>query len=317
MSNDLRILVGEPRTISTSDGYHWFTGLVKLRDGTLFLSFSTGPDAPRLDISDCDPLLKSVDGGDNWFLVKLKPRTDPLFVFQLEDDTILSRLEPIFRRPTGEVYAHSWRSHDGVITSEGPIETPIRFPEGVIPKEAEDPNYPTMEKHRVRIGPGSFPTYIQLENGDLITRCVAQFQEDEGDTKYRIIFLKSDDEGKSWSYVSTIANPPEQTPGFYEPSFALLPDGELLCMMRTVSGYTRTPMFQCRSTDRGETWSEPVSSGVIGVDPELHVMSNGVLACCYGRDAPSEVVAKKRAPFSMGCRVMFSLDGGADVDKSH
>ena len=60
-------------------------------------------------------------------------------------------------------------------------------------------------------------------------------------------------------------------------------------------------MFQSRSTDGGQTWSKPVSAGVNGVRPQMVLMSNGVIACSYGRVSH---------PPSLGDQVMFSLDGG-------
>ena len=52
--------------------------------------------------------------------------------------------------------------------------------------------------------------------------------------------------------------------------------------------------MQARSTDGGKTWGEFKETGSLGVDPDLWLMSNGVLACSYGRP---------------GNRIMFSIDG--------
>jgi hypothetical protein len=70
-----------------------------------------------------------------------------------------------------------------------------------------------------------------------------------------------------------------------------------------------------RSSDDGLTWSRP-SRTVVGVDPELVLMSNGVLACSYGRVMPREQrgnitgAENPNAYFSVGNRIMFSIDRG-------
>jgi len=61
---------------------------------------------------------------------------------------------------------------------------------------------------------------------------------------------------------------------------AELPNGDLLCVMRTGSG---KPLMQSRSSDGGRTWSKPTPTGVLGVDPDLTVMKNGVAVLTYGR----------------------------------
>ena len=53
-------------------------------------------------------------------------------------------------------------------------------------------------------------------------------------------------------------------------------------------------MQQSFSTDGGHTWTRPAKAGVEGVAPDMHLLSNGVLACSYGRP---------------GVNIMFSTDG--------
>jgi hypothetical protein len=54
-------------------------------------------------------------------------------------------------------------------------------------------------------------------------------------------------------------------------------------------------MLQTWSADDGKTWAAPVSTGVKGVDPQVRLLSSGVLACTYGRPGPVSI--------------MLSLDG--------
>jgi hypothetical protein len=105
--------------------------------------------------------------------------------------------------------------------------------------------------------------------------------------------LRSTDQGRHWRYLATVAaDETVPTEGFTEPVMAKMPDGHLLCMMRT-DGHQ--PLVMSHSEDHGKTWSAYKPTGVKGVDPDLAVLDNGVVACSFGRP---------------NVYVMFSLDNG-------
>jgi hypothetical protein len=104
--------------------------------------------------------------------------------------------------------------------------------------------------------------------------------------------MRSTDEGKTWTYVSTIG------PGG-EPSVCRLSATEQTAVIR---GDRDSCMKQMFSHDAGKTWSKPIKLEVGRVLPDLVLMSNGVLACSYGRPA--------------SC-IMFSLDGGKTWPSHH
>ncbi|MBE6761353.1 MAG: exo-alpha-sialidase [Ruminococcaceae bacterium] len=121
----------------------------------------------------------------------------------------------------------------------------------------------------------------------------------EGDSDYRTIWVKSTDDGENWSVVSTVAAPTGITTEpttFCEPTVARCSDGSLLCVMRIGNA----PLYQCRSTDNGLTWSKPeqlpgvTDTDAYSVDAYLYMMSNGVLVLSYGRP---------------NCKMLFSPDG--------
>ena len=123
----------------------------------------------------------------------------------------------------------------------------------------------------------------------------------EADRYFRTFVARSNPEGKSWSYVATIAGDPEAvvlqgekgTEGFTEPRMIRLRDGRLFVVMRRGSDNL---MYRCWSSDHGRTWTQPASIGFRGVKPALWLMKNGVLALSTGRPAPVSAY--------------FSLDGG-------
>jgi len=99
------------------------------------------------------------------------------------------------------------------------------------------------------------------------------------------MLLKSVDEGLTWTYFST-------TGARQEPVYARFSDTEMMGILRT-GGWQ--PFEQVWSDDGGKTWSSPVTMEEGSVSPDLVYMSNGVLACSYGRN---------------GSNLMFSLDKG-------
>ena len=147
---------------------------------------------------------------------------------------------------------------------------------------------------------------VELDNGDLLGTTYGNLRGD--DNWYRTMVLRSRDGGDSWRFHATVAFSPDdphpQWPGSFcgycEPSLALLPNGKLLCIMRTqgaqFAGEYR-PLYQCWSDDLGKTWTEPVPSQphLMNIAPTLAVLENGVVACRYGRP---------------GFHVAFSLDDG-------
>lgn len=138
--------------------------------------------------------------------------------------------------------------------------------------------------------------------------CVAYGISDPVHRKASVLLLTSADGGHTFDLASVVAGPgdaPWGWEGADEPAVARLPDGELLCLMRTGSPTGSrggkawkafaADLLEARSRDGGRTWSRRRLWGKPGVMPKLIQMSNGVLVCAFGRP---------------GNNLMFSLDGG-------
>ncbi len=159
---------------------------------------------------------------------------------------------------------------------------------------------------------------LELDDGDILVALewVDQLSEDEqyADMSGRVrtfrfgtFIVRSSDRGRTWKCMATfdpaVVNPVYGAydrgveEGLDEADLAVLPNGDILCVMRTDS---YAPMFQARSRDGGHTWSEPESTGWQGVKPRLEVLPNGVLACAAGRGAYGQPQVT---------HVMLSLDG--------
>jgi BNR repeat protein len=149
--------------------------------------------------------------------------------------------------------------------------------------------------HSAVNGPLFFRSIIEQPDGRLLAAMYGWFRGDDvpvpgqpGSTYYRTFLVSSTDRGKTWAFLGTVAyDPGIGTEGYCEPSIRRLPDGDLLAMLRT-GGNNRpfwqdNPLCQTRSSDGGRTWAKPHRTGVEGVAPDLCVMSDGTLACSYGR----------------------------------
>ena len=118
----------------------------------------------------------------------------------------------------------------------------------------------------------------------------------------RLGLIRSVDGGRTWDQFSVVAAvEPGAKPwpwmggeGPDESGLVRLADNRLYEIFRTGSpGY----MGQAWSSDDGRTWTVPAPTPFKGVAPRIRRLSNGVLACTYGRPGPVTVV--------------FNLDGTA------
>lgn len=137
---------------------------------------------------------------------------------------------------------------------------------------------------------------IQLENGDIIISMYGQFKSDKTKLpyfanydfyQYRAWCLISRDNGKTFEYLSTIADcqtyPVPDAEGYCEPDLLYLGNGHILAAIRTQGHEVYTPMFFSHSYDSGKTWTKPEQLNPYGVLPRLIRMENGAIVCASGK----------------------------------
>lgn len=78
----------------------------------------------------------------------------------------------------------------------------------------------------------------------------------------------------------------------------ILPDGEIVAILRTTDGNGNGPLYLIRSTDGGYVWSPPKVIRENGALPKLLRLGNGVLVLCTGRP---------------GADLSFSVDGRGET----
>ncbi len=277
----IKLAVSEPLLIPREDVKQTRPYLYDMDQGLLLMSVAQGPDA----LYEPYGLLKSTDAGKTW---------SPIPGLDQSDTTPL----PMLRRPDGSILGVSrwtWSQPDGTLTAKtvhlDAAATHFRLSDSriVLPKQfmPEKPGGDVVvcERHIWNDTDGGMTMVVwsrKLTNrigGGNITERMSHL-------------MRSTDEGKTWTYFSTIG------PGG-EPAVCRLSDTEQTAVIR---GDRDSQMKQMFSHDAGQTWSQPIRLEVGKVLPDLVLMSNGILACSYGRPA--------------SC-LMFSLDGGKTWPSHH
>jgi photosystem II stability/assembly factor-like uncharacterized protein len=136
-----------------------------------------------------------------------------------------------------------------------------------------------------------FERHIWAEKDGSIT-AVAWSRTNQRDAERRFVvtrqthLLRSADLGRTWTHLAHVG-----VGG--EPAVVRLSDSEWLAVTRPDAHMSN--LLQHRSLDGGKTWKFERTLEEGSVMPDLVLMSNGVLACSYGRPVSN---------------LMFSLDGG-------
>lgn len=111
----------------------------------------------------------------------------------------------------------------------------------------------------------------------------------------KVTFIVSDDNGETFHYLSCIPFQPDsayeeayaqhQPPisAFTEADIEFLPNGTIVCLIRSQDFSVEMPCYISYSYDNGETWTKPQVFDVHGVSPQLLHLKCGVTLATYGR----------------------------------
>jgi len=219
--------------------------MLELSNGRLLVAYQRyeATQKPGRDEGFCRIWSKeSRDGGRTW-------RNARLLVDVAPGDVNVMNAQ-LLRLTSGDILLICHRMHPPkpststciVLRSKDEAETFVQ--EGCIWKRPDS--------YRVAI-----PPVLQLKSG----RILLPFCGRGGDyfpKTYAMACYYSDDEGKSWTMNQQLITLPKR--GAMEPSAAQLQDGTLVMTLRTQLGGP----YLCRSTDDGETWTEPRFTGLEG-----------------------------------------------------
>lgn len=261
----LKISISEPWEITRTDNVRMTRPyLYDLGQGLLLMSVAEGPDA----YFEPYGVLKSTDAGKTWAPVKGLEKLEeaPQPMVRLADGSILGVSRWNRKRADGIAIGHT-------IHFDANAETFTMFEHEIhLPAEARESTKPiamVFDRHIFAEADGS----------------VMAVGYGYGASGHIAHLLRSDDTGRTWRHFASI-------PKGGEPAVARLSPTDMTAIYRQG---TLMPMAQVWSHDTGRTWSAPVTLEEGSVAPDLVLMSNGVLACSYGRPA--------------SC-IMFSLDQG-------
>ena len=233
-------------------------------------------------------------GSDQW--QRTTPSLTGAFVSktcaELPDGSLYMVQGPLKNVARGGFSVSAYRTDPDGETYHGPFTVPVHMP------GARDYHYGDQG---IPAGAGvAFFSMVRLKDGRLLAAMHGYWEGDSdydedavdagfdvvkcGFTKTRVAAAESTDEGKSWHYLGMMGHAPELgREGFVEPAVAELANGDLLAVMR--NGAKEWPLWRTRSTDGGKTWSRPEKLPMLGVFPQLKLLSNGVLVLAHVRPA--------------------------------
>ena len=276
----VRITVSEPWEIKREDIRQTRPYLYDMGKGLLLMSVAQGPDA----FYEPYGLLRSTDAGRTWTPIPGLDKVDttPLPCVRRPDGSILAVSRWTRTQPDGRVVGKTVHLNADATKFEM-IDNEI-----ILPKEYTNESKGDQiicERHIWNDDDGGATMVVWSRK--------AVMRPDGRNSTVRMSHLmRSTDEGRTWTFFSTIG------PGG-EPAVVRLSATEQTAVIR---GDLDSCMKQMFSHDAGRTWSKPVALEAGKVLPDLVLMSNGVLACSYGRPA--------------SC-LMFSLDGGKTWPSHH
>jgi photosystem II stability/assembly factor-like uncharacterized protein len=274
------ITVSEPWEIQRDGVRQTRPYLYDLGRGLLLMSVAQGPDA----FYEPYGLLKSTDAGKTWAPIPGLDQLDttPLPVLRRPDGRILAVSRWTRTQPDGSVVGKTVHLNADATAFEM-IDNQIFLPKAYTNESPGDQII--CERHIWNDDDGGATMVVW-------SRKAVKRADGRSSTVRMSHLMRSTDEGKTWRYFSTIG------PGG-EPAVVRLSATEQVAVIR---GDRDSLMRQLFSHDAGKTWGPPVALEVGKVLPDLVLMSNGILACSYGRPA--------------SC-LMFSLDGGKTWPSHH
>lgn len=324
-ANEVSVELSDPIIVAMAEqkegwGFFQFPLIGRADDGTLVVSWSMKPDSYKTVGTKADkeilPMI-SKDEGKTWY-----PQDKKYFAPQqggysayLSDGSFIS-----IKNPTTKAIADYSNFPKAIAKKRNylffPVEKlPDDFQGAYLSKRDLETGKTSLIHARIN-DPGSLRPSIdglmpvvwrgnikQLNDGSLLAGVYSVYYSDSkgGVLPGAIGFYRSTDGGNSWSIQGHIPydideridplTEKESIVGFSEPSFVILDNNRLICVMRSGSP---SPLYQSFSDDYGKTWTKPQPISPNGVKPQLLKLGNGVLVLASGRP---------------GIQIRLSLDG--------
>ncbi|MSP11985.1 MAG: exo-alpha-sialidase [Chloroflexi bacterium] len=278
----LRLKLHKPRVAAEGVGFCWYPDILKFASGELMLAHSLNADANGSQIT-AQSIRLSFDQGQTWehaYDVNGFHCGGGEVRISLADGSLAGPSYAGFKPdPPGQwrsLATHYWRFDQG--GRRYSVETWGARIEGL----PRDVAAPAGESRWNWVSFSLFGTAVAVAPGRYVTTGCLRYQ---GDTRETTVALVSEDEGRTWRYLSTIAGPddiPDAKEGFDEPCMVKLADGDLMCVSR-VGGGSDQPLARAYSSDGGQSWTGIDRLPAWSVAPNMARLENGVIALSTGR----------------------------------
>ena len=267
-----RLEVGAPVEVDRHAGHFWFPTLHAVSGEDVLCSITTADDKAQGEWPAV--LYRSQDGGRSWKRA-CDIRYSPAATVLAPGKVLLMPYElwPLAPGEKRNLRADGTTltcTADGSVSAE---RTPVKLLG--FPRDLAD--YHESELRIVANG-----NILPLRDGRLFMTVYGTF---DGEEKYDVFAMSSDDGGRTWEYVSTVArwqDTPGANEGPDESNTVRLADGRLMCVSRVGGGQE---FYKCYSADDAATWSKPERmAGVWSVEPKLVRLDGGVILLSSGRE---------------------------------
>ncbi|MBM4083926.1 MAG: exo-alpha-sialidase, partial [Planctomycetes bacterium] len=278
-----------------------FVGQCKNRAGHLLVVFREG--AGHVDPEGRILLTRSADGGRTWSKPTCVVDTDlddrdPSIAALPSGRLILNYFSSRCTKPWDEARAQRW---GGLCLELGRKNWDATVDHVGLVYSDDDGETWSREIVVTRAGLATSEPVCVRQDGHLLLPVYGKL---EGEEFRGSKIFHSSDNGETWDGPHVIATDVSGIVGFEEPSLAQLPDGRLLCHMRSSSSKVDPgAVWQCESADGGRTWSTPAKLPLWGYPQSLTRLDHGRVLSVYGY---------RRYP--PGVRAAVSRDGGRTWD---
>ena len=254
----------EIRTVAKSSDvdYYAFPSVCRLANGDLLCVFylGTGHISPDGHVA----MVRSSDEGKTW--------TKPEIVVDTPED---DRDPSIMQTRTGRIIINFF-----VYDGKGGGDRSTRLSPRVHYAYSDDGGKTFCKPKPLDVGWNWSATsdgVLELPDGTLL---MPIYGRKEGDVKDRASLVFTMDNGETWSKRPvTIGYDGSGRIDFQEPALVLLPDGKIICSLRTTNvGFHA---YQCESADGGKRWTKPVDTLLHGHAAGLLYHSSGVIFQAY------------------------------------
>ena len=274
----LRFTAGTPRIVAEGLGFCWYPSIRRFPTGELLVSYSKNPDSAE-NLTNVNGLSLSKDEGATWSQHADVSGLSGRLNISLSNGSLAGPNQPYKPDPLGQ-----WRTFVGNYgrIGKGGQQYSVDLWGARIEGLPRDVKARTVQSPTRWAEISPFTHIIELEPGRHLATTYLTFA---GDDRYSTVVMTSEDEGRTWHYLSTVATAADGADsweGFCESSLVRLEDGDLMCVGRMGGGRDQL-LARSYSSDEGKSWSPIDRLPAWGVLPQVNRLSNGALVISCGR----------------------------------